>query len=91
MSEVTVTSTEFAAHKADIDERIENIVTQLAILDGKITDLQTSTTVEDFPDEEEQIREKVLEAFADEIASLVADINKLKSDMVTVQKQLGII
>lgn len=91
MSEVTVTATDFAAHKADIDERIENIVTQLAVLDGKITDLQTSTTVEDFPDEEEQIREKVLEAFADEIASLVADINKLKSDMVTVQKQLGIV
>lgn len=91
MSDVTVTSTEFASFRADIDERIENIVTQLSILSGKIDDLQSSTTVADFPDEEEQIRTKVLAAFDDEFAVLLADINKLKSDVVTIQTQLGIV
>jgi hypothetical protein len=91
VSEVTVSTTEFAAFKADVDERFENLVSQLAVINGKITDLQTSTTIADFPDEEAQVRETVLTSFDDEITTLLADINKLKSDVVTIQQQLNII
>lgn len=91
MTETTVTATEFASFKADIDERFANFVSQITILTSRITAIQTATTVADFPDEEAQIREKVLEAFDSEIAVLIADINKLKSDVVTIQQQLGIV
>ncbi len=91
MAETTVTATDFASFKADVDERFANFVSQISVLDAEITAIQSSTAVVDFPDEEAQIREQVLAAFDDEIAVLVADIKKLKSDVATIQQQLGIV
>lgn len=81
----TVSSTEFAAFRAEVDERFQNIFDQMALLSNKVDAVEASTAVADFPDEQAQIREKVSTAFQEEIAQLVDDINKLKADVTAIQ------
>ena len=76
---VNATTRELAALEADINERVENISNQLAILSNKIQEVQDTQTVVEFPDEQAQIREKVLTAFQDEITNLNNRIKTLES------------
>ncbi len=85
MSEVNISSEEFAAYQSDVNERFDNIITQLNVLDKKITSVLDTKEVVDFPDEQAQIREKVLTAFQDELAKFISDLNKLKDDVSTLQ------
>ncbi len=82
-------SIDLAVLKADIDERFENFVSQLTLLNNDVVAIQNTTVVTDFPDEEQQIREKWLSAFSDEVASLLANVNKINTDIITLQRLVG--
>jgi len=86
MSEVNVSSAEFAAFQADVNERFDNLTNQITVLDNKIQSVLDTKEVVDFPDEQAQVREKVLTAFQDELAQFIADINKLQADVGTLQE-----
>ena len=88
--EVVVSAAQFAAFQADVDERFTNVMTQLEVLSKRITQALETQTVAEFPDEEAQIREKVLTAFQDEFATLLADLNTIKSDIVDLKEEVGI-
>lgn len=88
--EVVVSATEFAAFQADVDERFTNVMTQLEVLSKRISQALETQTVAEFPDEEAQIREKVLSAFQTEFANLLADLNTIKSNIVDLQEEVGI-
>lgn len=90
MADVIVTATEFSAFQADIDERFTGIQTQMEILSRRIAQALESNVIAAFPTEEAQIREKVMSAFQDEFATLLADINKIKSDIVDLKAAVGI-
>lgn len=85
MSDVNVSVEEFALFQADINERFDNLINQITVLDNKITSVLDTKEVVDFPDEQAQIREKVLTAFQDELAVFIADLNQLKSNVSTLQ------
>ena len=86
MSEVNVSTETFALFQADVNERFDNLTNQITVLDNKIQSVLDTQEVVEFPDEQAQIREKVLTAFQDELAKFIADINKLKKDVGTLQE-----
>ncbi len=89
MSDVNVSSEEFALFNTDVNERFDNLITQIDVLDKKIQSVLDTKEVVDFPDEQAQIREKVLTSFQDELATFISDLNKLKSDVDTLQTNVS--
>ena len=85
MAEVNVSAAEFAAFQEDVNERFDNLTNQITVLDNKIQSVLDTKEVVDFPDEQAQIREKVLTSFQDELAVFIGDLNKLKKDVTTLQ------
>lgn len=85
MSNTYVTNAEFNAYKSDLDERFSNVTTQLELLSRRITEALESKTIADFPTEEAQTREKVMTAFSDEIAVLVARLRTIEQNIIDLQ------
>lgn len=90
MSDLFPTTRDFEAHKSDVDERFSNVQTQLSVLSNRIAQALDTKTIADFPDEQDQVREKVLAAFSEEFAVLLADLNKIKADIVLIKEQVGL-
>lgn len=84
------TQGEFEALKADIDERFTNVQDQLSVLNSRITQSLDTRVVAEFPDENDQIREKVLTAFQDEFATLLAQLNRIEADIVLIKERLDL-
>lgn len=85
MSETFVTTREFAAYQAIVDERIQNLFSQITLLSNRVTALQSTQAITTFPTESAQIREKVMTSFESEIANFTNDILKLQADVAALQ------